>query len=130
MVVAMDSILPSLRALHPLLEIAGPLLLGAVAGTLFKTFVFPRMLERLGRYARWVTSPANILLNLMGVAVLLGLAVACHTSNAAETLEWLRAHPGWLPVQPTPSLLQYLFSGATFFCGYHLANFPSEPSSQ
>ncbi|MFY0530187.1 hypothetical protein ACN28I_45815 [Archangium gephyra] len=115
--------------LFPLLEVAAPLMAGALTGTLFKTFVFPKVLSRLGPWAELVNTPANRLLSLFFAAALLGLAVLCHSSNAEEALAWLRAHPGRLPFQPTPFLLQVTFHGAAFFCAYQLAAFP-DPSPQ
>jgi hypothetical protein len=124
MVAAMDK--PTLlRDVTLLLELAAPLMAGALAGTLYKKFVFPRLLSLLRPWAELVNTPANHLAIYFLVAVLLGLAVFCHPSHATEALAWLQAHPGLLPVQPTPSLLQATFYGATFFCAYHLAAIPT-----
>ncbi|WP_257459974.1 hypothetical protein [Archangium lipolyticum] len=120
-----------LRDVTLLLELAAPLMLGALAATMNKRFVFPRLRSRLGPWLNeLVSSPANRLVSFFYVAVLLGLAVFCHPSNATEALAWLHAHPELLPVQPTPFLLQATFHGATFFCAYQLTVLPMAPSTR
>jgi hypothetical protein len=116
-----------LQTVIPLLELAAPLMAGAIAGMMTKTFVLPRLLSWLGPWAERVHSPANRMASLFLVAVYLGLAVFCHSSNAPETLAWLRTHPGLLPIQPTPFLLEVTFHGAAFFCAYQLAAMPTDP---
>ncbi|WPB80683.1 hypothetical protein KYC5002_16280 [Archangium violaceum] len=113
--------------LLPFFEVAAPLMAGALSGMMFKKFVYPMVLARLGSLAGLVNSRGNRLMGLLFVAVPLGLAVLCHSSNAEKTLAWLRAHPGMLPVQPTPFLLQVTFYAAAFYCAYLLAAFP-DPS--
>ncbi|OJT20601.1 hypothetical protein BO221_31965 [Archangium sp. Cb G35] len=117
----MDTLLPFFQA-------AAPLMAGALSGMMFKTFVYPMVLARLGSLAGLVNSRGNRLMGLLFVAVPLGLAVLCHSSNAEKTLAWLQAHPGLLsPVQPTPFLLQVTFHAAAFYCAFLLAAFP-DPS--
>jgi hypothetical protein len=129
MVVAMNRF-EQIQTVGGVLEIAGPLLLGVVTGVLHQKFVFPRVLARMGSFARVVTSPANVLLSIVLVGVWLGLAVVCHSSNASETLAWLQAHLSSPPLPLTPDLLRNAFFAATFFSGAGLATLPSASSSE
>ncbi|XXF76232.1 hypothetical protein P2318_24680 [Myxococcaceae bacterium GXIMD 01537] len=111
-------------------ELLGPLLLGVASGVLFKKFVFPKLLARLGGLTRVAYSPANILASAFTILVVVALAAATHAAFASETLAWLAAHPRLLPIQPTPTSLKYVSMGATWFSGYLLATFPADPSSE
>ncbi|PTL77237.1 hypothetical protein [Vitiosangium sp. GDMCC 1.1324] len=118
-----------------LLEIASPLVLGAIVGQLYRVFCLPWVLSRLrglglGRPLERLASPKAALVSLLPtLAFWLFLAVWCHPSNAPQALAWLTHHSSLLPVTPTPSLLQGVFYAATFFCGYTLAGYPEEPVS-
>ncbi|MFY0572837.1 hypothetical protein ACN28E_54655 [Archangium lansingense] len=130
MVAAMDK-LTLLQSVAVLMELAAPLVVGALAGPMFKRFMFRKLRSRLGPWVEeLVNSPANRLSSLFFVAVMLGLAVFCHPSNVTEALAWLQAHPGLLPVQPTPFLLRVVFHGAAFSCAYNLSALPLAPSSR
>ncbi|NOK21152.1 hypothetical protein [Corallococcus carmarthensis] len=116
---------------NSIIEIAGPLLLGLVCGALFRKVVYPRILEQLGGLARLAASSANTWSQVALICVTLGLAAACHASNAVATLMWLHEHLPTLPFPLTQGLLHWVFLAATFFTGYYLAMLPSaseEPS--
>ncbi|RKG76584.1 hypothetical protein [Corallococcus terminator] len=120
--------LEQIEAVRVVLEIVGPLALGLISGALFKKFMYPRVLERMGsRLEGVVTSPANVFLNGLLIGVYLGVAAACHASNAPETVAWLQTHLG---LQPSPTLLRIASFVATFFCGYNLATLPSSTSEE
>ncbi|MCY1046782.1 hypothetical protein OV208_36095 [Corallococcus sp. bb12-1] len=120
--------LEQIEAIRAVFEIVGPLALGLIGGTLFKKFVFARVLGQVGdRVAGVVTSPANVFFNGLSIGVFLGVAAACHTSNAPETLAWLQTH---FSLQPPPGALRIAFFVATFFCGYNLATLPSSTSEK
>ncbi|WP_147446578.1 hypothetical protein [Corallococcus sp. CA047B] len=115
--------LEQIEAVRAVFEIVGPLALGLISGSLFKKFVFPQVLGRMGsRLSGVVTSPANVFFNGLTIGVFLGVAAACHASNAPETLAWLQTH---FSLQPPPLALRIAFFVATFFCGYNLATLPS-----
>lgn len=113
---------------NSIIEIAGPLLLGLASGALFRKFVYPRVLARLGALASWVTSPANTWVLVGHLCIALGVAAACHASNSVATLMWLHEHLPAPPFALTQELLHGFFLGATFFSGYYLAMFPSSGS--
>ncbi len=105
-------------------EVAGPLVLGLIHAVIGRKYVAPKVMPMLGGFTQVLHSPFNVFLSYVAVGLWLGLAVACHSWNAAETLAWLRAHP-FLPVEPTPTLLRVVYFGATFFTGSALASLPS-----
>ncbi|GMU10959.1 hypothetical protein [Corallococcus caeni] len=115
---------------NSIIEIAGPLLLGLASGALFRKVVYPRVLARLGGLASWVTSSANAWVLVGQLCIALGVAAACHASNALATLMWLHEHLPTPPFALTQELLHGFFLGATFFCGYYLAMFPSSGSEE
>ncbi|RKH60573.1 hypothetical protein [Corallococcus aberystwythensis] len=115
---------------NSIIEIAGPLLLGLVCGALFRKVVYPRILAQLGGWARLVTSSANTWTQVGLICVTLGLAAACHASNAMATLMWLHEHLPQLPFALTQGLLHWVFLGATFLSGYYLAMLPSSGSGE
>jgi hypothetical protein len=119
-----------MEVLNSILEIAGPLLLGLACGALFRKFVYPRVLARLGALASWVTSPANTWVLVLHLCIALGVAAACHASNAVATLMWLHEHLPAPPFALTLGLLHGFFLGATFFCGYYVALIPSSDSEE
>ncbi|RKI03577.1 hypothetical protein [Corallococcus sp. AB038B] len=117
-------------AVNSIIEIAGPLMLGLACGALFRKFVYPRLLEQLGSLARPVTSSANTWMLVVQICATLGLAVACHASNAMATLMWMHEHLPPLPFPFTQGLIHWLFLGATFFSGYFLALIPSSEAEE
>lgn len=122
--------LEQIEAVRAVFELVGPLLVGLVSGALYKKFVYPRVLERMGSLAGVVTSSANIVLNVLLIGVYLGVAVACHASNAPETLAWLQTHYRQTSFPLTPESLRLAFFVATFFTGYSLASLPSSSSEE
>lgn len=113
-------------AVNSIIEIAGPLLLGLVCGALFRKFAQPRILALLGERVRRVTSATSTWSLVVQIGVTLGLAVACHASNAMATLLWMHEHLPPLPFPFTLGLVHWIFLGATFFSGYFLALIPSD----
>lgn len=110
------------------LETALPLVLGALYALFALRVSAPWALSRLERSPRksFLASlmlraaseqsfrMANFLLMLPFCAGLLFLAAWSHSSRAPEALAWLNAHPGLLPVEPTPALLRGLFHVSAF----------------
>ncbi|MHA7627407.1 hypothetical protein [Corallococcus sp. M7] len=119
-----------MEQVNSIIEIAGPLLLGLASGALFRKFVYPRVLARMGSLASWVTSAANTWVLFGHLCIALGVAAACHASNAVATLMWLHEHLPAPPFALTQELLHGFFLGATFFSGYYLAMFPSSGSEE
>ncbi|WP_404366625.1 hypothetical protein ACIHQR_37785 [Corallococcus coralloides] len=113
-----------------LIEIAGPLLLGLASGALFRKFVQPRILAQLGERIRRVTTATSTWSLVVQIGVMLGLAAACHASNAMATLMWLHEHLPPMPFPLTLGLIHWVFLGATFFSGYCLALIPSSGAEE
>lgn len=119
-----------MEPVNAIIEIAGPLLLGLVCGALFRKFVQPRILEQLGDRVRRLTSATSTWSLVVQIGVMLGLAVACHASNAMAALMWMHEHLPSMPFPLTLGLLHQVFLGATFFCGYCVALIPSSDSEE
>ncbi|MBN9681147.1 MULTISPECIES: hypothetical protein [unclassified Corallococcus] len=119
-----------MEQVHSIIEIAGPLLLGLACGALFRKFVYPRILARLGSLAGWVTSAANTWVLLVHICIALGVAAACHASNSVATLMWLHENLSTPPFALTQELIHGFFLGATFLTGYYLAMFPASGSEE
>ncbi|RKH41355.1 hypothetical protein D7Y23_33185 [Corallococcus sp. AB050B] len=117
-----------MEQVNSILEIAGPLLLGLACGALFRKFMYPRILAKLGSLASWVTSTANTWVLLVHLCIALGVAAACHASNAVATLMWLHENLPTPPFALTLGLLHWFFLGATFLSGYYVALIPSSDS--
>ncbi|NNB89689.1 hypothetical protein HJC10_27080 [Corallococcus exiguus] len=117
-------------AVNSIIEIAGPLMLGLACGALFRKFVYPRLLALLGARVRRMTSATTTWGLVVQICFTLGLAVACHASNAMATLMWAHEHLPLLPFPFTLGLIHWVFLGATFFSGYNLALIPSSDSEE
>ncbi|RKH79179.1 hypothetical protein D7Y21_34345 [Corallococcus sp. AB045] len=117
-------------AVNSIIEIAGPLMLGLASGALFRKFVQPRIFAQLGDRARRLTSATGTWSLVVQICVTLGLAAACHASNAMATLMWMHEHLPSMPFPLTLGLIHWIFLGATFFSGYYLALIPSSEAEE
>lgn len=119
--------LEQVEAVRAVFEVVGPLFLGLLTGALQEKYVFPWMVQRMGGLARWISTPANVFLGVLIICVYLAVAVACHASNASETLAWLQAHAGF---RPPPGSLRIACFAATFLCGHGLVMLGASPSEE
>lgn len=119
--------LEQVEAVRAVFEVVGPLFLGILTGALQEKYVYPRIVERLGGLAKWLSTPANVFLGVLIICVYLAVAVACHASNAPETLAWLQAHA---PFRPPPGSLRIAFFAATFLCGHSLVMLGASPAEE
>lgn len=110
-------------------EFAGPLLAGLLFGVLYKRYVFPKVFAkvfaRAEPLARLVLTRGNRVASFILSILFLGLALACHSTNAPAALAWLQAHPV-VSAELAPTLLRIVSMAAALLGGCCLTVIPTQ----